>query len=117
MNVGVVGCDDKVAIGPLGIFVNADEERQGELFEQVVVEAPELVIGQGGEDGAVHDRFFRGVTVSTIPGTQKIETDLDGWNGNKNHAKHDVAKQRDSSGFQELKLSFASLTTLRDSSE
>ncbi len=82
----MVGVDDELAIGPLGIFVSADQEFQGELIEDVVVGGLEIVIGKRAEDGAwfgdvsdeefvgevgeqrVHDGFL---LVFTIPGTQK----------------------------------------------
>ena len=46
MDVAVVGGDDEVAVGPGGIFVSADEERQGELFEHVVVKDLEFGVGK-----------------------------------------------------------------------
>lgn len=46
MNPVSVASDDQLAIGPLGIFVSADEEGQGELFEYEIVGGLELVIGQ-----------------------------------------------------------------------
>lgn len=39
MDVGVVGVDHQFAIRPLGIFVSADEEGQGELFEHGVIKS------------------------------------------------------------------------------
>jgi len=41
----VVGGDDEVAVGPLGVFVSA-EKLQGELFEDVIVENLEIVAGK-----------------------------------------------------------------------
>ena len=67
IDVAVVGVDHQFPIGPLGIFVSTDQERQGELFEQLVVEALEIVIGQGGEDGTglvdVGEQYFVGELV------------------------------------------------------
>ena len=37
-----VGGDDEVAVGPLGVFISAEEKFQGELFELVVVEDLEV---------------------------------------------------------------------------
>ncbi len=37
MNAARVASDHEFAIGPLGIFVSADEDGQGELFHQVIV--------------------------------------------------------------------------------
>ncbi len=45
MNRAVVGVDDELAVGPLGIFVTADQKFQGELFEDEIVEDLEIVIG------------------------------------------------------------------------
>jgi hypothetical protein len=41
----VVGVDGEPAIGPLGIFVSADQKLQGELFEDEIIGAFEFVIG------------------------------------------------------------------------
>jgi len=38
MDVAVVGGDDEVAIGPFGLLVSADEEFEGEPFENGVVD-------------------------------------------------------------------------------
>ena len=46
MDLPVVGGDDEVAVGPLGVFISADEKLQGELFKHVVVEDLEVVIGK-----------------------------------------------------------------------
>jgi hypothetical protein len=46
MNRAVVGGDDEVAVGPLGVLVSADEKLQGELFEDVIVENLEIVAGK-----------------------------------------------------------------------
>lgn len=37
VDVGPDASDHEVAIGPLGVFVSADEKRQGELFEDVIL--------------------------------------------------------------------------------
>jgi len=52
MDVAVVGVDHQLALCPLRIFVSADQKLQGELFEHVVVEDLELMIGKRAEDGA-----------------------------------------------------------------
>ena len=52
MNVAVVGIDHQLAVGPVGIFVSADQEFQGELFEDVIVGGLEIVIGKRAENGA-----------------------------------------------------------------
>ena len=46
MNRAVVGVDDEFAIGPLRVFVSADQKLQGELFEDVIVGGLEFVIGK-----------------------------------------------------------------------
>jgi len=38
VNGAVVGGDDEIAVGPLRIFVSADEEFEGEAFEHGVVD-------------------------------------------------------------------------------
>jgi len=43
--MAVVGVDDELAIGPLGVFVSADEEFERELFEYVIVSGFKIVIG------------------------------------------------------------------------
>ena len=48
MNRAVVGVNDELAVGPLGIFVSADQQFQGELFEDVIVSGLEFVIGKRG---------------------------------------------------------------------
>lgn len=45
MDGAVVGGDDEVAVGPLGVFVSADEKFQGVRFEDVIVSGLEFVIG------------------------------------------------------------------------
>lgn len=45
MDGAVVGVDDELAIGPLGVFVSADQKFQSELFEDVIVSGVEFVIG------------------------------------------------------------------------
>jgi hypothetical protein len=52
MDVAVVGDDDEVAVGPRGIPVSADQERQGEVFEDVIVGGLKFIIGKRAEDGA-----------------------------------------------------------------
>ena len=39
MDGAVVGGDDEVAIGPLRLFVSADEQFEGEAFENEIVSA------------------------------------------------------------------------------
>ena len=46
MDGAVVGVDDEFAVGPVRIFVSADQKLQGELFEDVIVGGLEVVIGQ-----------------------------------------------------------------------
>jgi hypothetical protein len=46
MDGAVVGVDDELAVGPLGIFVSADEKLQCELFEHIVVGGFKFVIGK-----------------------------------------------------------------------
>ena len=89
MDGAVVGVDDELAVGPVRIFVSADQKLQGELFEDVIVGGLEFVIGKWAEDGAgfgdvldeefvgevgeqrVHDGSLQGVNVFNILGTQK----------------------------------------------
>ena len=52
MKRAVVSVDDELAIGPLGIFVSADQKLQGELFEHKIVGSLETVIGERAENGA-----------------------------------------------------------------
>ncbi len=52
MDGAVVGVDDELAIMPVGIFVSADQEFEGELFEDVIVGGLEIVIGKRAENGA-----------------------------------------------------------------
>ena len=52
VDVGPAASDHEFAIGPVGIFVSADQEGQGELFQHVIVCGLEIVIGKRGEDGA-----------------------------------------------------------------
>lgn len=49
MNRTAVGVDHQFSIGPLGIFVSADQKLQGELIEDVIVGGlgvRELELGQ-----------------------------------------------------------------------
>jgi hypothetical protein len=52
MDGAVVGVDHQLPIGPLGIFVSADQEFEGELFEDVIVSGLEFVIGKRAVNGA-----------------------------------------------------------------
>jgi hypothetical protein len=52
MNRAVVGVDDELAVGPVRIFVSADQKLQGELFEHKIVGGFKFVIGKRAEDGA-----------------------------------------------------------------
>ncbi len=52
MNVGPVTSDHEFPIGPLGIFVSADQKRQGELIEYGVIKILKFLIGKRAEDGA-----------------------------------------------------------------
>jgi hypothetical protein len=45
MDGAVVGGDDEVAVGPLGVFVSADEKLQGELFEHGILGGLKFIIG------------------------------------------------------------------------
>jgi hypothetical protein len=89
-DVAEVGGDDEVAVGPLRVFMSADEKRQGELIEDVIVGGLEIVVGKSAENGAwfgdvldeefvgevreqrVHDGRLSGVKIFTIPGTQEM---------------------------------------------
>jgi hypothetical protein len=56
MDVAVVGGDDEVAVGPLRIFVSADQEFEGEMFENEIASGLEIVAGKrrnGSMGGAV----------------------------------------------------------------
>ena len=46
MNRAVVGGDDEVAIGPLGIFVSAGQEFESEPFENEIISGLEFVNGK-----------------------------------------------------------------------
>ena len=46
MDGAVVSVDDELAVGPVRIFVSADQKFQGELFEDVIVGGLKIVIGQ-----------------------------------------------------------------------
>ena len=124
MDGAVVGVDDELAIGPLGVFVSADQKLQGELFEDVIVGGLEFVIGKWTEDGAgfgdvldeqfvgelgeqrFHGGSLQGVNVFNILGTQKMLVLKKSFaplttlrvrvkeSIYRNHAKHDGAKQR-----------------------
>ncbi len=82
VKVASVASDDELSIGPLGIFVSADEERQGELFEHGVIKSLKFVIGKRAEDGAwfgdvLDEEFvseFVGVTCTGKTVHRKLET-------------------------------------------
>lgn len=61
MDVAPVASDHQLPIGPVGVFENAGEERQSELFEDVIVRGAEIVIGQLAENGA---RFGHSLALS-----------------------------------------------------
>ena len=48
----MVGGDDEVAVGPLGVFISADEKLQCELFEDVIAGGVKFVVGKRAEDDA-----------------------------------------------------------------
>ncbi len=52
MDVASVARDHQLPIGPLRIFVSADQKFQGEMFEDEIVGGFEFVIGKWTEDGA-----------------------------------------------------------------
>jgi hypothetical protein len=52
MDGAVVGVDDELAVGPLEIFVSADQEFQRKLFEHKIVGGFKFIIGKWTEDGA-----------------------------------------------------------------
>ena len=52
MDGAEVGVDHQLAIGPLRIFVSADEEFEGESFEHEIVSGLKIVIGKSAENGA-----------------------------------------------------------------
>ena len=52
MDGAVVGVDDELAVGPLGVFVSADQKFQCKLFEHEIVCGLEFVIGKWTENGA-----------------------------------------------------------------
>jgi hypothetical protein len=52
MNAAVVGVDDELAVGPIRIFVSADQEFQGELFEDVIVGGSMFIIRKRVERAA-----------------------------------------------------------------
>jgi len=52
MNRAVVGVDDELAVGPIRIFMSADQKFLGELFEDVIVSSLEIVAGKRAENGA-----------------------------------------------------------------
>jgi hypothetical protein len=52
MNRAVVGVDDELAVGPVGIFVSADQKFQGEMFEHEIVGGFKFIVGKWTEDGA-----------------------------------------------------------------
>ena len=41
----MVGVDDELAVGPLGVFVSAGQKLQGEMFEHKIVGGFKFVIG------------------------------------------------------------------------
>lgn len=41
MNLNSIASDHQLAIGPLRLFVSADQEFEGELFEDVIAYSPE----------------------------------------------------------------------------
>ena len=47
----VVGVDDELAVGPIRIFMSADQKFVGKLFEDVIVGGLEFVIGKRAENG------------------------------------------------------------------
>lgn len=44
MDVAVVGMDDELAVRPVRVLVSADQKRQGDLFEDVIVGGLEIVV-------------------------------------------------------------------------
>jgi hypothetical protein len=60
MDEAVVGGDDEVAVGPLGVFISADQKFQCELFEDVIVGGLKFVIGKRAENGARFGDVLRG---------------------------------------------------------
>jgi hypothetical protein len=46
MDGAVVGVNDELAIGPLGVFVSADQKLQRKQFEDVIVGGLEIVLGK-----------------------------------------------------------------------
>jgi len=52
MDVAVVGVDDQLPIGPLRIFMSADQKFESEPFENKSVSGLEIVIVQRAEDSA-----------------------------------------------------------------
>ena len=122
----MVGVDDEFAVGPIRVFVSADQKFQGEMFEHEIVGGLKFVIGKWTEDGAgfgdvgdekfvgelgeqrFHGGSLQGVNVFTILGTQKK---ID----HRDHAKHDGAKQRPNPLVLKILLepeeSFTSFTT------
>jgi hypothetical protein len=52
MNGAEVGGYDEIAVGPVRVFMSADEKGQGELIEDVIVSVLEVVTGKSAEDGA-----------------------------------------------------------------
>ena len=98
----MIGIDNELAVGPLGIFVSADQKLQSEVFEDVIIGGLEIVTGKSAENGAwfgdVLDEEFVGEV-----GEQRVH--IGSWwylpfqvrkrrSINRNHAKHDGAKQR-----------------------
>jgi len=65
MNRAVVGIDDELACGPLGVFVSADQKLQCKLFEDEIVGRFKFIIGKWAEDGA----WFGSKSVTGYPST------------------------------------------------
>jgi len=50
MDGAVVGVDDEFAVGPVRVFVSADQKFQGEVFEDEIVCGFEFIVGKWTED-------------------------------------------------------------------
>ena len=71
MDGAVVSVDHQLPIGPLRIFVSADQEFEGELFENVIVGGLEFVIGiqdlkDGGKSALPQSYGCYGWSVGTL---------------------------------------------------